>query len=46
MCKRKAGESDNEAPKQASAATWSNRWRILGLALVTALLFTAFQQLA
>ena len=42
MCKRKERASANEAPKQASAESWSNRWRILGLTIVTALLFTAF----
>ncbi len=46
MCKRKEKESINEAPKQAIAGKWSNNWRILALAIATALLITAFQQLA
>lgn len=46
MCKRKEKESINEAPKQATAVTWSNRWRILGLVIATALLITAFRRLA
>ena len=46
MCKRKGKEPVNEAPKQAVAGTWSNRWRIQGLAIATALLITAFRRLA
>ena len=46
MCKRKEKNPTNEAPQQAVAGAWSNRWRFLGLAIATALLITALQQLA